>query len=711
MRPTSENYFAFGDFRLDGDEKLLWKGEVLADLTPKAFDVLSILVRNAGKLVTKEEIFQEVWGDNFVEETNLTHHIFRLRKVLGETDERKFIETVPRRGYRFVATLEKISLESEPTTRDGSSLGKKGIVMAAGAIALIAVFGWFAYNRSSTSQLAAESLPAPEPRWVSRITNGGKFVAATISPDGKFAAYAQNYTSGEGMLYIRQIETNHERRLLKTAERNFGSVSFSPDGTFVYYIAYEKDDPKGSLYRVPVIGGPSSKILEGVRLMFSLSPDGKSAAFYRFDNSAGKVDIVNAAIDGSGEEKTVASFDRGATAVSSVPAFSPDGKFVSFSYALRDADFSQPQFAMHVVELESGEIKRISEEKWIEIGKTVWLPDGKGLIFPGNRPRKGTQIYSLSYPEGELKQVTDELNYYGNYGMGITRDGSTIVADLWGVEAQLWSMDTDSSASRTEQLTNGTSDGAVGLASLPEGRITYSTRNGEDSDIWLLQERDGLREGIPLTSDPSTEGGMCVPRDGTVIVFSSDRTGGSHLFRMNIDGSELKALTSGNERESSPDCVADGSTVLFESGSKIWKVPIGGGDPVRLTEFDCVAPSASPDGNFFSCIQPVGVQLQNTSLKIVPIDGGDAIKSFDVIPFAWYHRPARWTPDGSAIVFKKTENQIGNLWRQDLKGGDPVKITDFRSETIFNHVYSYDGKQIILSRGKVAFDTVMIRNF
>ena len=73
----------------------------------KVFDTLRVLVENAGRLVTKEELLQAVWPDTAVEENNLNHNVSILRKMLGEkATGQAFIETVPRVGYRFVAPVE-----------------------------------------------------------------------------------------------------------------------------------------------------------------------------------------------------------------------------------------------------------------------------------------------------------------------------------------------------------------------------------------------------------------------------------------------------------------------------------------------------------------------------------------------------------------------------------------------------------------------------
>src|SRR3954447_8502356 len=104
----ARRFYAFGDFRLDAGERVLLGGRGVVPLTPKAFDTLLVLVENSGHVLGKEELMRKVWPDSFVEENNLAQNISLLRKALGEEGGgRKYIETVPRRGYRFVADVRQ----------------------------------------------------------------------------------------------------------------------------------------------------------------------------------------------------------------------------------------------------------------------------------------------------------------------------------------------------------------------------------------------------------------------------------------------------------------------------------------------------------------------------------------------------------------------------------------------------------------------------
>jgi len=109
---TTNCIYYFGSFSLnEAEQRLLCNGEPVR-LAPKAFDVLRVLIHNRGCLVTKERLLEEVWPDAFVEEANLSVNVASLRKALDKGDEWRCIETVPKRGYRFVAPVSKVTNQS-----------------------------------------------------------------------------------------------------------------------------------------------------------------------------------------------------------------------------------------------------------------------------------------------------------------------------------------------------------------------------------------------------------------------------------------------------------------------------------------------------------------------------------------------------------------------------------------------------------------------
>lgn len=170
--------YKFGEFRLDAQNRVLKKGEEQVALSPKAFDVLVLLIQHSGEVVTKDELMRAVWADSFVEESNLTQTVFMLRKALGETPEQRYILTVQGRGYRFVADVKEVAPESsvvEPATETtagfesrlprtlGQAQGKLGAsatrpLVAGAAVVLVmtALFGYLRWSASQSQKHAAE---------------------------------------------------------------------------------------------------------------------------------------------------------------------------------------------------------------------------------------------------------------------------------------------------------------------------------------------------------------------------------------------------------------------------------------------------------------------------------------------------------------------------------------------------------------------------
>jgi TolB-like protein/Flp pilus assembly protein TadD len=114
MAEGAARIYRFGPFTLDVADRSLKRQGAPIPLTPKTFDLLVTLVENAGRLVEKEVLLGKVWPDVAVEEGNLTKGIFNLRQFLEDEGGPRYIETVPKRGYRFVADMTSATAESAP---------------------------------------------------------------------------------------------------------------------------------------------------------------------------------------------------------------------------------------------------------------------------------------------------------------------------------------------------------------------------------------------------------------------------------------------------------------------------------------------------------------------------------------------------------------------------------------------------------------------
>ncbi|MGB7068147.1 MAG: winged helix-turn-helix domain-containing protein [Pyrinomonadaceae bacterium] len=752
MSEQTPHFYEFAEYRIEKKERLLMRRGEIVPLPPKAVELLFVFIESSGHVLNKDELMNRVWADSFVEEANLSRNVFLLRKVLSEGNGGgKFIETIPRRGYRFAADVtethgdEAIEIISHERTRSHiviedietddaviqeSETGERrletqerilkprekvwqqrrgAIVLTAASLAFIstAAFGWYAFfieNKTSAPKAATT---------FTLVTNSGKASNASISPDGKFIAYGENYESGEGVIYVRQIDTNREVKLLEPGERTFGGTAFSPDGAFIYYVVYDKKDPHGALYRIPVLGGIATRVLPNFGSMFTISPDGLRVAFYRKNYERKEESIMIAALDGSGEQ-AILTRPFSEAILSAIAAWSPDGKTIAFGAGVeRTPDRVHLDVKLYSVEIESGAIKQLSNEVWSAIGKMNWLADGSGLVFVAARPRVGNQLYLFDYHTGETRRITEGLQSYGNYSMGVTADGNAVAAGTWEEKSHLWAIGADGDTSRSVQLSKGETDGNFGLTNLSDGRVAYVARVGNNYDIWTMNANGS--DAKPLTADSFWESGLTATADGRFLIFISNRAGGNHLFRMNADGSDIRQLTFGEAADHAPDCSPDGQWIVYQSWFAdkftLRKIPIEGGESVQLTDYQSVMPTISPDGNSIACILPSDSRARPATLAIISAAGGEPQKTFAVIPFGYSYQSPRWTRDGQALIYAKQKKQIGNLWKQPVAGGDPAQLTNFNTDVITNYDYSRDGSRLFVSRGQRHVNIVLITNF
>jgi len=184
---------------------------------------------------------------------------------------------------------------------------------------------------------------------------------------------------------------------------------------------------------------------------------------------------------------------------------------------------------------------------------------------------------------------------------------------------------------------------------------------------------------------------------------------------MDANGDNVRQLTFGPAIDSAPDISPDGKWIVYNSNAnnqnRIWKLPSDGGTPLQLTDFDSVAPAFSPDGKLIACTYPGDSFANPPRLDVVNFDTGAAVKSFAGLAIEWTYRGARWTPVGDALIFQRNDKPASNLWRQSLSGGEPTQYTDFTSQRIYYHAFSRDGARLLVSRGDVKVNVVMLKNF
>jgi Tol biopolymer transport system component len=469
---------------------------------------------------------------------------------------------------------------------------------------------------------------------------------------------------------------------------------------------------------------PQSANLENIDSPVTISPDGQRVAFVRWNPDQRESGLWVANIDGTSEQKLATrkdpeTFGRwGAFGVNGGPAWSPDGKVIACGVS----GFENGAFygTMAEVGVADGAQRVITSHKWARGGRVAWLGDGSGLVMNAVEPASGpySQLWYLSYPEGKARRITNDLNDYSD--VTVTNDSVALLAIQTDMQSQVW-VAPDGDAGRARQITSGRSEGTGGLTWTADGKVVYISR-GSSNDVALwMADGDGA-EPRQITSDASAKSDPAVSPDGRHIVFSSNRTGSFHLWRINADGSNLQQLTDG-DGELTPAFSADGRWVVYSvRGNKktLWKVSIDGGAPAQLSGLlQASLPAVSPDGKLIACwthttgaSAPVeGGSAPRFKLGVLPFEGGQPLKVIEISPTADHTQRFQWTADGSAIVYCDKRGGVSNLWSQPLGGGAPKQLTDFDSEQIFAFAWSRDNRQLAVARGVNIADVIMITDF
>lgn len=760
MSEQAQRFYEFDIFLLDAQERLLFRDGEPLDLTPKVFDILLELVQHRGRVVEKKELMEKVWPDSYVEESNLTQHISTLRKKLAHpSDRERYIMTVPGRGYRFLPSVRewdddavvtvheriraRVLVEEEEEEEEENGSESRQLVKDQGAVTTIAEETKAEIIQTQPPR-ATLSLPAPathklkqhralipailialvvalafgiykifisrpapfEKTKLVKFTNTGKVTSAAISPDGKYVVYSVA-DAGRESLWIRQVATsNNGVQIVPPEEFYYTGLTFSPDGNYLYCLGAWGNAP-GLLYRVPTLGGTPSKLVEDVDSPPTFSPDGKQLAYMRGYPDQKENALLIADSDGTNERKlaSLKMWGDNAFIIDARPSWSPDGKRIAC--AINKVDDRGDHQELYEVQVDNGTMKPITSERWLQVGRAAWVADGSGLmLLATDQDSALSQVWYISYPGGEARKVTNDLDDYRD--LSLTADSQTMAVVRSGQQANVWVVP-EADASRAIEITSNNYDGVLGLAWTPDMRIVYSTvATGTTQNLWIT-DADGSHQK-QLTDNVGFSRGVVVSSDGRYIVFVSTRDGKQHLWRMDADGSHVQRLTEGL-RDNVPAVSPDSQWVVYRSYSlgkaNLFRVPIGGGQPVRLTERGAGLPAISPDGKLIAC----GYREEGQSalkVALIPFEGGPPLKLLDLRDFP---NPAlmQWTIDGQALYYFNTKGGISNIWLLPIDGSGPVRLTNFDSQRIFRFAFSPDGHQLAVARGQVANDVVLIK--
>jgi Tol biopolymer transport system component/DNA-binding winged helix-turn-helix (wHTH) protein len=646
----SSSIIRFGTFEVNIQTGELRHAGSKVKLQEQPFQVLAALLERPGEIVTREELRSRLWPeDTFVDfDHSLNAAIKRLRDALDESaDAPVFIETLARRGYRFIAPVNG-SPASEAGITQASKQGRSFFWTHRTAIAclsaiVIVVTAWAVWH-----------LPLRRARIIERkitsnsVENG--VTSASISPDGKFLAYADN--TG---IYLKQIRTGETHPVSLPPDFSGQVEDWFPDGSHLL-ISRQEQPRKASLWSISVFGGGPRPLVDDAS-GGSVSPDGAHIAFRRadltYDGSLSReVWVVRS--DGTNPIKVAA--DQGSRV--GTPTWSPDGKHIA--YVRTALAYDTPERSIEVNEWNKGS----AETLFSDTGLTPalhWLPDGRLVftLFPPQTTGPGdSSVWILSPPRAgnsswSPKRVTEGSGSITQF------DGSADGKALVFVR-QNWS------------------------PSIYIG--TLATGGGQ-----LLAHRR-------LTLDESANVPTSWTPDSMAVLFYSNRNGTSEIFKQAIDQPLAESLESAAEPLSEPRLTPDGSEILYkstpkspESPSAIFAIPIRGGTP-RLVLKD-VAISTVTCARLPSTICMYSVSRGSTR-ETIPFD----VKSGKRTGPSQFDPEGFWTlsPDGSQRAFVSVGSSQGTIQLRSTVSGKTRDLVVKGWNGLMHIDWSADGKSLLV---------------
>jgi Tol biopolymer transport system component/DNA-binding winged helix-turn-helix (wHTH) protein len=696
---TSGNLLAFGDVRVDLAAERVWRGGELVELEPKAFEVLRHLLHNPDRLVSKQELFDTVWERTAVTDNALTRVVAQLRRAIGDdARDARYVETVPTRGYRFIAPIERLT-GAEVTGRTGPA--EATARTSAEATARTNAEAADRTNTEATDRTNAEA------------TDPANREGAAPSPEIETLSLGERARVRGPLLWQRLWRT----RTVTAAV--IGGLITVAAYAFMSRFDGPAQPPQSSSSDLMALasGAPPSyrKDLQGplTQVTFSLdldsfpsfSPDGTMLAYSSLQKS--KLDLFVRSFAPGSQTRQVT--DDGLQNVQ--PDWSPDGQYLAYHSIARGG--------IWVVPAAGGTTRQIAE-----FGSAPrWSPDGRSVVYQsaevhgldvGNAIAPSS-LWITTFPGGERRPLTKPDTPAGGHGQPAwSSDGTRVVFITQNLgPTEVWMIDVASGALDRVMVC---SQNCVTPVLDVDGRALFYTATEPDRGVWRVplsaDGRAAVGRPVALFTPIDTDvEGLALRRDGRQIAFTLQ------TVRSNLESIALTASPAAKSRAEMPRpqpvtrdtsvrntwpiVSPDGSRLAYMSrrigtGRHIWLAALDGTGARQLTFETPVGPMHSwlPEGEEIAYLTARDRLLE---LKAIALTTGRSRLLRSYGPWTRTERikllHARFTPDADQIVLSQIADGVMNLWTQDLKTGALRQLTHDREAAGFPTA-SADGRWV-----------------
>ena len=713
----------FGDFEADLRSGELRKAGVRLKFGGQPFQVLSILLEQPGEVVTREELQKRLWPDTFVDvDHNLNTAINKIREALGDSAERpRFVETLPRRGYRFIGKLEapvqpvagtviEPVITVEPAR--GSRSRPRWWKVAAGALFIsvvalttVVAYRWHQEQRPQ-EQAALTAVPF--------TALSEEAISPAFSPDGSRIAFAWNGDPAHEVkgfdLYVKALGSETLLRLTQHPSESISPV-WSPDGTQIAFQRLSGGD--SGIYVVPALGGPERKLRStGIPsdnfswfswhslALISWSPDGKWIAFADRapGEEYGRIYLLSTE---TLETKQVPISPK--CVGEGMPAFSNNGEYLAYWCFLSE----NGEAVLQTLPIRGSQPKTIPPSRRFPNGLT-WSADDEKLIYSLISIANGTtssELSQVTVANGSTKQ----LAFAGGAMLPAVsaRNGELAYSSL-STSLNIWRRDLLHPESPAVELMPS-SRAQFDAQYSPDGkRIAFGSFRSGIQGVWISAD-DG--SNLVQISNPHDESGS--PQwspDGNKIAFDSRPRDHWEIYVADVAEGKPRKLVTNISRVIRPHWSRDGKWIYFRSNEPgrtgVYRCPAAGGEAIALAQdTDGLSPQESFDGKtVYFASSSARTVLRKVSLRALPgTASGDGLPRVNnagvwtLSPGGIYFVPAE--APRSLRYFDFATKQIRPIFEEDKYFGSGLSV-------------SPDGRWILYSLvGDVNSDIMLVDHF